>query len=110
MMKGVYHDIQVFEVYKSASFERWIRGLKDRQAARRVNVRIDRLAAGNAGDADSVGDGISEMRIHYGPGYRVYFMRRGTLVVVLLCGGDKGSQQRDIERAKRIARDWKDGK
>jgi len=66
------------------------------------------MAAGNPGDAKSVGDGISEMRIDYGPGYRVYFMRRGSLIVVLLCGGDKSTQEKDIAQAKAIAAQWKD--
>jgi len=66
------------------------------------------MAAGNPGDVKSVGDGISEMRIDYGPGYRVYFMRRGSLIVVLLCGGDKSTQEKDIAQAKAIAAQWKD--
>jgi putative addiction module killer protein len=69
---------------------------------------LDRLAYGHAGDAESVGDGISELRIHYGPGYRVYFQRRGDTVVILLCGGDKNSQARDIKRAKRLAENWRE--
>ena len=70
-------------------------------------MRIDRLAAGNPGDVKPVGSGISELRIDYGPGYRVYYLREGQRLIVLLCGGDKSSQQRDIEEAKRIAADWK---
>lgn len=74
----------------------------------RIMQRIDRLKLGNPGDIRSVGDGISELRIHYGPGYRVYFTRRGEIVVLLLCGGDKSSQRADIAIAKKLARDWKD--
>lgn len=82
--------------------------LRDRRAAARVQARVDRLASGNAGDSKPVGAGISEMRIDYGPGYRVYFMQRGTVMIVLLCGGDKSSQHEDILNAKRIAKDWKE--
>lgn len=81
--------------------------MRDRRAVARINARLRNVSLGNLGDVKSVGDGISEMRIPYGPGYRIYFMRRGLTLVVLLCGGDKGSQQRDIERAKRLTLDWK---
>jgi putative addiction module killer protein len=96
------------DIITSATFDAWFGSLRDRAAALRVQVRIDRLALGNPGDVRPVGDGISELRIDHGPGYRVYFMRRGMVVVVLLCGGDKSSQAADILAAKRIARDWKD--
>jgi len=95
------------EVVKSATFDRWLRKLKDRRAAARVQVRIDRLVAGNPGDVKPVGEGISELRIAYGPGYRVYYLQEGRRLIVLLCGGDKSSQQEDFEEAKRIAADWK---
>jgi len=75
-----------------------------RQAKARVLVRIERLASGNAGDVKPVGEGISEMRIDYGPGYRVYFIKRGSEVIILLAGGDKGSQANDIKTALRLAR------
>lgn len=94
------------EVVRSGTFDRWLRKLKDRRAAARVRIRIDRLAAGNPGDVRPVGGGISELRIDYGPGFRVYYLRHGRQVIVLLCGGDKSSQDRDIEQAKRIAKDW----
>jgi len=74
----------------------------------RIAARIDRLALGNPGDVKPVGSGISEMRIDYGPGYRVYFMQRGSVVVVILCGGDKKTQAADIKRAIKIAADWKE--
>lgn len=95
------------EIFKSETFDAWLSGLRDRRAAMRVQVRMDRLAAGNAGDVKPVGDGISELRIDHGPGYRVYFMQRGLVVVVLLCGGDKSTQEVDIQAAKRIAQDWR---
>lgn len=94
------------EVLKSATFEEWLTGLRDRHARDRVNARIRRLGLGNAGDVEPVGEGVSEMRIHYGPGYRVYFVQRGDFVVVLLCGGDKRTQNADIKRAIKIAKDW----
>ena len=82
--------------------------MRDPRAKARIAIRIDRLALGNAGDAKPVGSGVSEMRIDYGPGYRLYFIRRGEALIVLLCGGDEGSQQRDIVRARALAADLKD--
>jgi putative addiction module killer protein len=96
------------ELIKSETFDRWLRELRDVRAAARIQVRLDRGAAGNPGDVKPVGDGISELRIDYGPGYRVYFMRRGLLIVVLLCGGDKSTQDKDIAQAKAIAAQWRD--
>ncbi len=92
-----------FEVRRTAVFETWLRGLADKTTAAIIARRIRRVAMGNLGDARSVGDGVSELRIHHGPGYRVYFTRRGNTVIVLLCGGDKGSQTRDITQAKALA-------
>lgn len=96
------------ELIKSATFDRWISGLRDRRAAVRIQVRIDRLAGGNPGDVKPIGGGLSEMRIDHGPGYRVYFMRRGSVLIVLLCGGEKSTQAHDIEQASAIAAQWKD--
>ncbi|MFT8636415.1 MAG: type II toxin-antitoxin system RelE/ParE family toxin [Pseudoclavibacter sp.] len=95
------------EIVKSATFDRWLRALKDRRAIARILVRIDRLATGNSSDAKPVGSGISELRIDYGPGYRVYYRQEGQRLVLLLCGGDKSTQQRDIELAHRITQEWK---
>jgi putative addiction module killer protein len=95
------------EIAKSATFDRWLRKLKDRRAAARVLVRIDRLAAGNPGDVRPIGSGISELRIDYGPGYRVYYLKDGDQLILLLCGGDKSSQDKDIKEAHRIVEDWK---
>lgn len=96
------------DVVKSAMFDRWLRKLKDRRAAARVQVRIDRLALGNLGDVKAVGDGISELRIDYGPGYRIYYLRdEGDRIVVLLCGGDESTQRKDIEQAHNLAADWR---
>jgi putative addiction module killer protein len=98
----------MIEIIKSSDFDEWFRGLRDRRAVQRIAARIDRLAAGNPGDVKPIGEGLSEMRVDYGPGYRVYFMRRGAVIIVLLCGGEKSGQQRDIKRAKTIAAEWKD--
>ena len=98
----------MFEIIKSETFERWLIGLKDRVVRIRIQVRIDRLADGNPGDSKPLRDAISELRIDHGPGYRVYFTRRGPLVIVLLAGGDKRTQEPDIERAIAIAKEWKD--
>ena len=98
----------MIEILKSATFDAWLIGLKDRQARLRVISRIERLSGGNPGDVKPVGAGVSELRLDYGPGYRVYFMQRGALVIVLLAGGDKRTQDADIKRALKIAEEWKD--
>ena len=98
----------MIELIKTNLFDRWLTDLRDRKARAKIETRIRRLSLGNPGDAKPVGEGISEMRIDYGPGYRVYFTRRGPVVVVLLCGGDKGSQDRDIALAKAVAAQWKE--
>lgn len=98
----------MLEVVQSATFARWLSRLHDREARSRIQVRIDRLALGNAGDAKPVGRGVSELRIDYGPGYRVYFIQRGPVVIVLLCAGTKRTQRGDIKRAIEIATYWKD--
>ena len=95
-------------IYTTEIFDAWLHGLKDQQAVRRVQVRIDRAEDGNFGDCKPVGDGVSEMRIHYGPGLRVYFLQRGLEIVILLAGGDKSSQSRDIEVALQLARQIKE--
>lgn len=91
-------------IHTTEVFDAWFAGLKDRQVARRVQVRIDRAEDGNFGDCAPVGEGVSEMRIHYGPGYRVYFTQRGMELVILLAGGDKSSQASDIKAALAMAR------
>ncbi|TNC99641.1 MAG: hypothetical protein FD121_137 [Gallionellaceae bacterium] len=85
-------------------FDDWFANLKDLQAVRRVQARIDRAEDGNLGDCEPVGEGVSEMRIHYGPGYRVYFVKRGMEIVILLAGGNKSTQSKDIKTALEIAR------
>ena len=96
----------MIEIIKTDIFDRWLHDLRDVRARARVETRIRRLSLGNPGDVKPVGEGVSELRIDYGPGYRVYFMQRGPVLIVLLCGGDKGSQDRDIALAKNIARQW----
>ena len=98
----------MIEIIKSDTFDRWLRKLRDPQAKARVEMRIRRLSLGNAGDVQPIGEGLSEMRIDYGPGYRVYFMQQSKVLVLLLCGGDKRTQKKDIVNAKRIAAEGKD--
>ena len=92
------------EILKTDTFAKWLDGLRDVRARARVLVRIQRLALGHTGDVKPVGEGVSELRIDCGPGYRVYFRRRGRTIIVLLAGGDKRSQTRDIKTALRLAR------
>ena len=92
------------EIRRTDTFIKWIHKIQDSRARYRIYKRIERLAEGNPGDVEPAGDGISEMRIHYGPGYRVYFKDTGKEIILLLCGGDKTTQQEDIARAKEIAR------
>jgi len=98
----------MIELIKTDVFDRWLRDLHDTRARAKVAARIKRLSLGNPGDVKPVGEGVSEMRIPYGPGYRVYYITRGPIVVVLLCGGDKSTQSNDIEQAKAIAAQWKE--
>lgn len=92
-------------VSQTEVFADWLADLRDRRARQRIIDRILRIQGGALGDVASVGDGVTEARIHYGPGYRLYFIRRGETLIVLLCGGDKSTQARDIARAKALARE-----
>ncbi|HMU35117.1 MAG TPA: type II toxin-antitoxin system RelE/ParE family toxin [Pyrinomonadaceae bacterium] len=96
----------MIEVRQTDIFVKWLLGLRDAKARARIYARIDRLEMGNPGDVKPVGEGVSEIRIDYGPGYRLYFMQRGSTLVILLAGGDKGSQAKDIKRAKSIATEF----
>ncbi|MCY3710863.1 MAG: type II toxin-antitoxin system RelE/ParE family toxin [Caldilineaceae bacterium] len=96
----------MFKIIESATFRRWLHRLRDRRAVARINARLRNVTLGYFGDVKSVGGGIFEMRIHYGPGYRLYYIRDGAEIVVLLCGGQKDTQSRDIERARQLAEDW----
>lgn len=95
----------MIEVRQTRLFESWLRDLKDTRARLRIAVRIERLRDGNHGDHKQIGEGVGELRIDHGPGYRVYFIRRGAAIVVLLCGGDKRTQDRDIALALRLAKE-----
>ncbi len=94
----------MIEIRKTEVHAQWLDGLRDIHARARIQVRVERLAAGNAGDVNPVGEGLSELRIDYDPGYRVYFTKRGHEVVILLGGGDKSTQSSDIKTALRLAR------
>ena len=94
----------MLEIRKTEVYAKWLDGLSDVQARARVLARIERLALGNPGDVKPVGEGVSELRIDYGPGYRVYFLQRGNELILLLIGGDKSSQQKDIANAKLLAK------
>jgi len=94
------------ELKQTDTFRKWRVKLKDRLARSAIASRLDRLVFGHVGDVKSIGNGVSELRIHHGPGYRVYFQRRGDTIIILLCGGDKSSQERDIKTALRLATEW----
>jgi putative addiction module killer protein len=95
----------MIEISQTDVYSRWFEGLRDRQARGRIDIRIRRLSLGNPGDVRPVGEGVSELRIDYGPGYRVYFVQRGASLIILLAGGDKRTQDQDIQKAIRMARE-----
>lgn len=95
----------MIEIRETETFSTWLRTLRDTRAKAIIAARIRRLAFGNPGDVRPVGGGVSELRVHYGPGYRVYFVQRGTILIVLLCGGDKATQNKDIETARKLAKE-----
>lgn len=92
------------EILRTPEFDRWMHDLRDKTARARIDIRITRLAMGLAGDAKTLREGVSELRVDYGPGYRVYFTRRGNALVILLIGGTKGTQAKDIEKAIKLSR------
>ncbi|MGA2570442.1 MAG: type II toxin-antitoxin system RelE/ParE family toxin [Terracidiphilus sp.] len=96
----------MMQLKQTEIFRRWRTKLKDERARALIASRLDRLAFGSAGDVKPVGQGVSELRIDHGPGYRVYFQKRGNTIILLLCGGDKSTQDRDIKTAKRLAVEW----
>ncbi len=98
----------MIEFRQTETFRKWRSRLKDERVRALIASRLDRLAFGNAGDVKPVGQGISELRIDHGPGYRVYFIKRGNTIVILLCGGDKSTQSKDIQAAKRLAGEWRE--
>ena len=95
----------MYQLQSTATFDDWLRGLTDKKAKARILARLESVKLGNLGDVKSCGDGVRELRVHIGPGYRVYFAQRGKVVLLLLCGGDKSSQTRDITRAQRILKE-----
>lgn len=96
----------MIQLKQTETFKKWRVGLKDERVRILIASRLDRLAFGLAGDVEPVGQGVSELRIHHGPGYRIYFQKRGNMIIVLLCGGDKSTQAKDIKAAKRLADEW----
>lgn len=98
----------LYEVIKTAAFERWVGRLRDQRAVSLIYARIDNAEIGRLGDVRSLGGQVYEMRIDYGPGYRLYFLRQGNSILVFLFGGDKDSQRRDIPRARQLAREWRE--
>lgn len=95
----------MYSVYKTNIFTEWFDALRDQTAKNKIRIRIDRIELGNLGDHHTVGDEVSELRITYGPGYRLYYVIRGRMIIILLCGGDKGTQEKDIKTAKKLAKE-----
>jgi putative addiction module killer protein len=106
---NVLYKGQSIAIVQTPIFRDWLRGLRDRRARLRIDDRLKRLATGNTGDTKSVGGGVQELRMRFGPGYRVYYMWRGEVLIILLNGGDKSSQARDIAKAKSLAKEAEDG-
>ncbi|GAB2483041.1 MULTISPECIES: type II toxin-antitoxin system RelE/ParE family toxin [Algoriphagus] len=98
----------MFLLEKTSEFDKWLKKLNDRKAKAKILLRLQRVEAGNLGDVSSVGEGIEEFRIHYGPGYRIYFRRQGEKIILLLVGGDKSSQESDIKKAKALWNQYKE--
>ena len=98
----------MIQIQQTLAYAKWFTGLRDRVARARIDIRIRRLSLGNAGDAKPVGEGVSELRVDHGPGYRVYFIQRGEVLIVLLAGGNKSTQDSDIRNAKALAKDLKE--
>ena len=94
----------MYEIHKTDIFDRWVKSIRDIRAKAHVQARIERLASGNPGDVKSVGEGVSEMRINYGPGYRVYYTMQARMIIILLAGGDKRTQTKDIKKAIALSR------
>lgn len=108
--QGVSYSRHMLEVVQTGDFERWLKKLKDVRGKAHIIRRLDRLAQGNPGDVRPIGKGLSELRLDVGPGYRVYYLQDGDTLILLLCGGDKSAQQKDIDRAHELAEQWHDDK
>ena len=102
----ISYILDMIEIKQTETFKKWVAKLRDDRAKAMIAARLNRLAYGLSGDVQPVGEGISELRIHHGPGYRVYFKQKGAVLVILLCGGIKTSQDKDIKQAKRLASQW----
>ena len=98
----------MIEIRETDIFKKWFASLKDKRAKARIDVRIKRVSLGNFGDVEPVGNGVSELKIDYGAGYRVYFVKQGNIIVILLCGGDKSTQSKDIQKAHELAQRLKE--
>lgn len=98
----------MFLLEKTSEFDKWLRKLNDRKAKAKILLRLQRIESGNLGDVSSVGDGIEEIRVHFGPGYRIYFKKQGDKLILLLIGGDKSTQDSDIKKAKSIWNQYKE--
>jgi putative addiction module killer protein len=96
------YTLHVYQLQRTEAIDKWLAGLREAKGTARILARLESVRLGNLGDSRSLGDGLHELRVFAGPGYRVYFAPRGEIVIVLLCGGDKSSQQRDIARARRL--------
>lgn len=107
---GVSYSRQVIEVVQTGDFETWLKKLKDVRGKARILRRLDRLTQGNPGDVRPIGKGLSELRLDVGPGYRVYYLQDGGTLILLLCGGDKSTQQKDIDKAHELAEQWRQEK
>ena len=107
---GVSYSRQVIEVVQTGDFETWLKKLKDVRGKARILRRLDRLTQGNPGDVRPIGKGLSELRLDVGPGYRVYYLQDGVTLILLLCGGDKSTQQKDIDQAHELAEQWRQDK
>lgn len=94
-------------LYGISPFDEWLKTLRDKKAKAKIRARLDRVEDGNLGDCKSVGEGVLELRINYGPGYRIYFAQEGTIIILLLCGGDKSTQEQDISKAKEYLQDYR---
>lgn len=105
---AVSYGWHMIKIVMTTEFDEWLEALRDAAAKARISGRIVRLANGNPGQVNDIGNGLSELKIDHGPGYRVYYMQRGRTLIVLLCGGDKSDQRRDIKTAKALAKEWKD--
>jgi len=103
----IEYDFSMIQIIQSNTFSKWLGSLKDREAVSRIIARLRVMSLGSMGDVKPVGDGVSEARINYGPGYRVYFVRRGDALILALGGGDKRTQQKDIAKAKQLNKEWR---